>query len=69
MPNTTPPRRHGRFDFRFRKQGFQFRQGEAGVPTAMLFIRNEHGSHNPDEAMTIPDFIEATKLLTAALAI
>ena len=22
-----------------------------GVPTAMLFIRNEHGSHNPEEAM------------------
>lgn len=41
---------------------------DAGVPTAMLFIRNEHGSHNPDEAMTIPDFIEATKLLTATLA-
>ena len=42
---------------------------DAGVPTAMLFISNEHGSHNPDEAMAIPDFIEATKLLTAALAI
>jgi len=41
---------------------------DAGVPTAMLFIRNEHGSHNPDEAMEIPDFIEATKLLAAALA-
>ena len=22
-----------------------------GVPTAMIFVRNEHGSHNPDEAM------------------
>lgn len=41
---------------------------DAGVPTAMLFIRNENGSHNPDEAMEIADFIEATKLLTAALA-
>lgn len=40
---------------------------DAGVPTAMLFIRNEHGSHNPDEAMDIPDFIAATKLLAAAL--
>lgn len=40
---------------------------DAGVPTAMLFIRNEHGSHNPDEAMEIPDFIEATKLLAAGL--
>lgn len=42
---------------------------DAGAPTAMLFIRNEHGSHNPDEAMDIPDFIEATKLLGAALAV
>ena len=41
---------------------------DAGVPTAMLFIRNEHGSHNPDEAMEIPDFIAATKLLAAAFA-
>ena len=41
---------------------------DAGVPTAMLFIRNEHGSHNPDEAMEIPDFINVTKLLAAALA-
>jgi len=40
---------------------------DAGVPTAMLFIRNEHGSHNPDEAMEIPDFIDATKLLAASL--
>ena len=40
---------------------------DAGVPTAMLFIRNEHGSHNPDEAMEIPDFIDATKLLAAGL--
>jgi N-carbamoyl-L-amino-acid hydrolase len=39
----------------------------AGVPTAMLFIRNEHGSHNPDEAMAIADFVDVTKLLTAAL--
>ena len=21
-----------------------------GIPTAMIFVRNEHGSHNPDEA-------------------
>jgi len=41
---------------------------DAGVPTAMLFIRNENGSHNPDEAMEIPDFIDASKLLAAALA-
>jgi len=36
----------------------------AGVPTQMLFIRNANGSHNPDEAMRISDFMEATRLLT-----
>ena len=39
----------------------------AGVPTAMLFIRNAHGSHNPDEHMEISDFLLATRVLTAAL--
>ena len=40
---------------------------DAGVPTSMIFIRNDNGSHNPDEAMEISDFIEATKLLASAL--
>lgn len=31
----------------------------AGAPTAMLFVRNEHGSHNPDEAMELDDFLDA----------
>ena len=35
----------------------------AGVRTAMIFIRNAHGSHNPDEAMRIEDFMVATDLL------
>jgi beta-ureidopropionase / N-carbamoyl-L-amino-acid hydrolase len=39
----------------------------AGVPTAMLFIRNEHGSHNPHEAMRMDDFMAATKVLHEAL--
>jgi len=39
-----------------------------GVPTAMIFIRNAHGSHNPDEAMDIADFAKATELLMAFLA-
>jgi N-carbamoyl-L-amino-acid hydrolase len=38
----------------------------AGTPTAMIFIRNRNGSHNPDEAMKIDDFMDAT-LLTAYL--
>ena len=38
-----------------------------GVPTAMLFIRNEHGSHNPHEAMQMADFMAATRVLKEAL--
>ena len=40
----------------------------AGVPTGMIFVRNPHGSHNPDEAMAIPDFIAGTKVLAGTLA-
>jgi beta-ureidopropionase / N-carbamoyl-L-amino-acid hydrolase len=29
----------------------------AGIPSGMLFVRNEHGSHNPREAMDIGDFM------------
>jgi N-carbamoyl-L-amino-acid hydrolase len=29
----------------------------AGIPSAMIFIRNEHGSHNPREDMAIADFM------------
>lgn len=39
-----------------------------GVPMGMLFIRNENGSHNPDEAMEMDDFLAATRVLTAWLA-
>lgn len=35
----------------------------AGVPSAMIFVRNDRGSHNPDEAMDMADFTEATRLL------
>jgi N-carbamoyl-L-amino-acid hydrolase len=34
-----------------------------GVPTAMLFIRNEHGSHNPAEAMDMSDFAKASEIV------
>ena len=40
----------------------------AGVPMGMIFIRNENGSHNPREAMTLDDFLAGTALLTAWLA-
>jgi N-carbamoyl-L-amino-acid hydrolase len=36
----------------------------AGVPTAMLFVRNENGSHNPHEAMEIDDFLETAAVMT-----
>jgi len=38
-----------------------------GVPSAMIFIRNEHGSHNPKENMDLDDFILGTEVLHAAL--
>jgi N-carbamoyl-L-amino-acid hydrolase len=34
-----------------------------GIPTAMIFIRNNHGSHNPDEEMEIEDFHAGVRLL------
>lgn len=35
----------------------------AGIPTGMLFIRNENGSHNPYEAMDLDDFMLGTQVL------
>jgi N-carbamoyl-L-amino-acid hydrolase len=40
----------------------------AGVPTAMIFIRNANGSHNPHEAMELDDFMDGTRVLTRWLA-
>jgi N-carbamoyl-L-amino-acid hydrolase len=39
----------------------------AGVPTAMLFVRNANGSHNPREDMEIDDFLQAVAVLTCWL--
>ena len=39
----------------------------AGIPAAMVLVRNAHGSHNPDEAMDLADFGEGTKVLAAAI--
>jgi len=38
-----------------------------GIPTAMLFIRNDGGSHNPAEAMAMADFTAALAVLLAAI--
>lgn len=35
----------------------------ANIPTAMLFVRNENGSHNPYEAMEIADLDQAIRLV------
>ena len=40
-----------------------------GVPTLMLFLRNQNGSHNPDEAMEITDFAIVTRLLAQGLTL
>jgi beta-ureidopropionase / N-carbamoyl-L-amino-acid hydrolase len=38
-----------------------------GVPTGMILVRNDHGSHNPDEAMELDDFAVATRALIGLL--
>jgi N-carbamoyl-L-amino-acid hydrolase len=38
-----------------------------GIPTGMIFVRNDHGSHNPDEAMTLEDFGVAAQALFEVL--
>jgi beta-ureidopropionase / N-carbamoyl-L-amino-acid hydrolase len=35
----------------------------AGVSMGMIFVRNENGSHNPREAMTIDDFLAGAAVL------
>ncbi len=35
----------------------------AGIPSAMVFVRNRNGSHNPDEAMEIPDLVAGTDII------
>ncbi|MCR0980951.1 Zn-dependent hydrolase [Roseomonas populi] len=39
----------------------------AGVPSAMIFIRNQNGSHNPHEAMELDDFLVGAELLARTL--
>lgn len=39
----------------------------AGIPSAMIFIRNENGSHNPREAMRLEDFMQGVALMRAQL--
>lgn len=39
----------------------------AGVSTGMVFVRNEHGSHNPRESMEIADFLAGTAVLRSSI--
>lgn len=38
-----------------------------GVPSAMIFVRNDLGSHNPDEKMDLGDFMLGVELLYQAV--
>ena len=38
-----------------------------GIPSAMIFVRNEHGSHNPQESMQIEDFAAGVAIMRIAL--
>lgn len=40
---------------------------KVGIPSAMIFVRNEYGSHNPDEAMSMDDFAVGARALTGLL--
>jgi len=39
----------------------------AGIPSGMIFIRNRNGSHNPDEAMEMDDFMAGVRVLDDAM--
>lgn len=39
----------------------------AGIPAGMVFVRNQHGSHNPREAMELDDFMQGVQVLSDAL--
>ncbi len=38
-----------------------------GIPTGMIFVRNQNGSHNPREAMEMDDFALGVSVLEKAL--
>jgi beta-ureidopropionase / N-carbamoyl-L-amino-acid hydrolase len=40
---------------------------KVGIPSAMIFVRNDHGSHNPEEAMALEDFAVGTRALLGLL--
>ena len=40
----------------------------AGIPSGMIFVRNQNGSHNPYEAMELDDFMDGANVMYAAVA-
>ena len=38
-----------------------------GVPSSMIFVRNQHGSHNPNEAMDFDDYFRGVDVLMHGL--
>ena len=40
---------------------------KVGVPSAMIFVRNDRGSHNPDEGMALEDFAVGARALLGLL--
>jgi N-carbamoyl-L-amino-acid hydrolase len=42
---------------------------QAGVPSGMIFVRNRNGSHNPDEAMDIADFMVGVDILSTYMEV
>jgi len=38
-----------------------------GIPSAMIFVRNDNGSHNPEEAMSLEDFAVGLEALIGLL--
>ena len=40
---------------------------KVGIPSAMIFVRNDRGSHNPDEGMSLDDFAIGARALLELL--
>lgn len=38
-----------------------------GIPAAMVFVRNDHGSHNPEEKMELADFMMGVEVVYQAI--
>jgi len=41
----------------------------AGVPATMIFVRNDKGSHNPEERMEMADFISGAEVLCRSMIV